>query len=202
MLMLVSGATRYPRSGNVGHLIVPAQGNTTLDLQPGRWAMDNGAFSGFNEGRFMRMLERFHNRPGCLFAVAPDVVGDHAATLDRWPFWSTVIKALGLPPAFVIQEGCETYDQVPDDAACIFVGGEANRYKEGPQARSICSYAKARGQWVHWGRVNGRRRYEIALKSGADSFDGSSFSLAPDTNIPLAEEWREGISQQPELSEL
>jgi hypothetical protein len=48
--------------------------------------------------------------------------------------------------------------------------------------------------------VNGKRRYELALKAGADSIDGTGFSMFPDTNIPKAEAWREAIHAQPELS--
>src|SRR5690242_12038166 len=112
MLLLVSGATSYPRSANVGHLIVPRQWNTSLDLQPQRHAFDNGAFTGFDEGAFIRMLERFASVPGALFVTAPDVVGDAASTLARWPFWSKLIRGLGWPPAFVAQDGL-TPDRVP-----------------------------------------------------------------------------------------
>lgn len=72
MILLVSGATKYPRGADVGHLIVPRQWNLadSLELQPCRWAMDNGAFSGFDEGAYVRMLERFAHVRGCLFAAA------------------------------------------------------------------------------------------------------------------------------------
>ena len=83
MLVLVSGATRTVRPDHVGHLVVPRQWNLAdrLALKPGRWAMDNGAFSGFDEGAFVRMLERFDRVGGCIFVTAPDVVTDAAATL-------------------------------------------------------------------------------------------------------------------------
>lgn len=212
MLLLVSGATSYPRDADVGHLIVPRQWNTTLDLQPGRWAMDNGAFSGFDEGAFVRMLERFSgldgrvrgngcdgSTSGCLFVTAPDVVADAAATLARWPFWSRLIRGLGLPPAFVAQDGL-TSDRVPwSELGALFIGG-STAYKESQEARHLCGLAQAKGVWVHWGRVNGKRRYELALKAGAQSIDGSGFSMYPHTNIPKAAEWKAEIAQQPELS--
>ena len=198
MLLLVSGATRFPRDATVGHLIVPRAWNATLDLQLGRWAMDNGAFSGFDEGAYMRMLERFAHVPGCLFATAPDVVGDAAATLARWPFWCRVLRGLGVPPAFVAQDGL-TPDRVPwADLGALFIGG-STAYKESEDVRGLCAYAKARGIWVHWGRVNGKRRYELAQKAGCDSIDGSGFSMYPDTNIPLVAEWAAAIRAQPEL---
>ncbi len=200
MLLLVSGATRTPRSETVGHFIVPKAWNdpATLDLQHGRWAMDNGAFSGFDEGAFVRMLEVFSEYAGCLFVTAPDVVADAASTRRRWPFWWRLISGLGFPVAFVAQDGLSP-EQVPwDELGALFIGG-STAYKESAEVRGLMAYAKARGIWTHWGRVNGKRRYELALKCGCDSIDGTGFSMFPDTNIPLAAEWKAAIGQQPEL---
>jgi len=206
MILLVSGATQTARSATVGHLIVPKQWNdpAALDLQPGQWAMDNGAFSGFDEGAFARMLEAYQpyhdsqGSHGCLFVAAPDVVADAASTLRRWPFWSRLIRGLGFPPAFVAQDGL-SFERVPwGEMGALFIGG-STEFKESPFARTLCGIAKSRGIWVHWGRVNGKRRYEMALKSGCDSFDGSGFSKWPDTNIPQVRAWDQVITQQPEL---
>lgn len=200
MLVLVSGATRYPRDARVGHLVVPKQGNglASLDLQPGRWAMDNGAFSGFDEGAFVRMLERFAAVPGCLFVSCPDVVADHASTMAKWPFWSRLLRGLGHRPAFVAQDGI-TPECVPwDEMGALFIGG-STEFKESEAARGLCGYAKSRGLWVHWGRVNSKRRYELALISGADSFDGTGFSMFPNTRIPMVNEWEQEIQKQPSL---
>lgn len=201
MLLLVSGATKYPRSETVGHLIVPRQNpaRDALDLHPGRWAMDNGAFSGFDAGAFMRMLQRFQGKPGCLFVVAPDVVFDAAATLDNWTFWAPIVRAAGYPVAFVAQNGLQAEDVPWGEFAALFVGGD-DAYKEGEEARSLCAYAKARGVWVHWGRVNGKRRYALALQAGVDSIDGTGFTWYPDTRIPMVDEWDKQIQQQPGLS--
>lgn len=189
------------RPDHVGYLIVPKiwSASDSLKLIPGRWAMDNGAFSGFDEGAYVRMLERFSGRPGCLFITAPDFVGDAASTLARWPFWSRLIRGLGHRPAFVAQDGL-SHDRVPwEELGALFIGG-TTQFKEGSVSRTLCGIAKAKGVWVHWGRVNGKRRYELALKAGADSIDGSGFSKWPDTNIPKVEEWRALIRQQPEIS--
>lgn len=179
MLLLVSGATVDVQAHDVGDLIVPRAWNKpeTLQLQPGRWAMDNGAFSGFDEGAFVRMLEAYQGYQasrGCLFVTAPDVVADAAATRARWPFWSRLLLGLGYPSAFVAQDGLSP-EQVPwGEMSALFIGG-STAYKESPEVRSLMGYAKAKGIWTHWGRVNGKRRYELALKSGCDSFDGSGF---------------------------
>lgn len=201
MLVLVSGATKTARPEHVGHLIVPKQwhqAGAQAQLIPGRWAMDNGAFSGFDEGAFVRMLERFQSERGCLFVTCPDVIADAACTLYRWPFWSRLIRALGFQPAFVAQDGL-TPDRVPwAEMGALFIGG-STAYKESQDARALCGYAKARGIWVHWGRVNGKRRYELAKMAGADSIDGTGFSMYPDTNIPLITEWEQQIQEQPQL---
>ena len=151
----------------------------------------------------MEMLQDFHGRPGCLFVTAPDVIyksgiGNAAATRKRWPFWSNVIRGCGYPPAFVAQDGLEPH-QVPwDEMGALFIGG-STKFKESATVRSLCGYAKARAMWVHWGRVNGKRRLELAQEAGADSIDGTGFSWYPDTRIPMVKEWEEQISQQPAL---
>lgn len=205
MILLVSGATSYPRDERVGHLIVPKQWNMpdSLALQPGRWAMDNGAFTGFDTGAFVRMLERFDGQSGCLFVTTPDVVADAASTLALWPFWSRLISGIGRRPAFVAQDGLIP-DRVPwqelyEEEGTLFIGG-STAYKESADVRTLCGYAKARGIWVHWGRVNGKRRYELALMAGADSIDGTGFSMYPDTNIPKVETWHDEIQRQPSLA--
>jgi hypothetical protein len=220
MILLVSGATRTVRSDTVGHLIVPRQWNdpVSLDLQAGRGAMDNGAWSGFDEGAFVRMLEAYQPyQPyqayqayqGCVFVAAPDVVADAASTLRRWPFWARLIRGLGFPPAFVAQDGLSP-ERVPWDdittategaprRGALFIGGSTT-YKESAHVRTLMAYAKSKGVWTHWGRVNGKRRYEMALKAGCDSFDGSGFSKWPDTNVPLVDKWHAEIQRQPEFT--
>ena len=151
-------------------LVTPANGAV-----PGAdvWAADNGAFSGFDAPAFLRMLDRL-NPTGCVFVAAPDVVGDHWATLDRWPEWSEVIRAYGFPVAFVAQDGCK---QVPDDADALFIGG-STEFKLSDQARSLID-----DRWSHMGRVNSYRRLQLARSWRVDSVDGSSLSWFTDTKL-------------------
>lgn len=163
-----------------------------------RWAMDNGCFIGLDPGAFMRMLYAFRKKPGCLFVAAPDAVGDAAETLHLWAFWRPVISALGHRPAFVAQNGL-TPDRVPwDEFETLFIGGD-DTFKDGVEVRTLCALAKAKGKWVHWGRVNGKRRYELAKIAGADSIDGTGFSMYPDINIPKVSKWEQQIQTQPTL---
>jgi hypothetical protein len=208
MLLLMSGATLYPRSDTVGDLIIPRKWNApeTLTLAPGRWAMDNGCFLGFDPGAFMRMLYAYRHQRGCLFVTAPDAVGDAAETRYLWQWWAPVIRTCGHTPAFVAQDGIELA-QIPwpdhsnhHNPIALFIGG-STKFKESQLVQSLIGTAKAKGIWAHVGRVNGKRRYEMMLKAGADSIDGTGFTRFPDTNVPLIDEWHREIRQQPELQE-
>ena len=194
--MLLSGATTFERGEQVGHLVVPKSWNRpeSLGLIPGRWAMDNGAFAGFDPGAFVRMLEAFHGYRGELFVTAPDVVGDAAATFALWSFWSHLLEGLRRRPAYVVQDGI-TPDLLPD-APAYFIGGTTT-FKESEQVARVCAYAKARGIWVHWGRVNTKRRMAIAARAGVDSYDGTGWSMFPEARVPKAIAWSNAIEAQP-----
>lgn len=186
LLLMVSGATATVRRWKqVGELIVPGAGSApdSLKLIPGMWAMDNGAYSGFDVAMFMRMLKRFGGQKGCRFVACPDVVGDAAATLDLWPFWSSVIRGVGFVPALVLQDGMLTSEVPWRELGAVFVGGHMP-WKFGTQASDLVAYAKARGLWVHVGRVNSRKRIYEAARMGADSFDGGQYSMFADRRIP------------------
>jgi hypothetical protein len=182
MRILVSGSTRVVRDlaehfpDRLGILLAPANGNTVASVvKTGLpWAIDNGAYSGFDEARFLRLLERAVGQPGCLFVVAPDVVGDAKATLAQWPWWSALIRSRSLPVAFVGQDGQENY-LLPDDMGAYFVGG-STRWKLSQASADLCREAKRRGLPVHIGRVNSLRRLRTAYEFGADSVDGSGYS--------------------------
>lgn len=171
--------------GLLGCMQSPAQGNR---LQPDwTWAMDNGCFTtAWKAGRWITALER--NLPHverCLFAVVPDAVADPVETARRWRIWRPVVAELGYPAAYVLQDG-ET--SVPwDEMACLFVGGTTD-YKLSPEAERWAVEAKRRGKWVHWGRVNSRRRFAATALTG-DSADGTFLAFGPDVNLPRLVSW-------------
>lgn len=185
MILFVSGATATVKKWRqVGEFIVPGAGSApdSLRLVPGLWAMDNGAYSGFDAAAFVRMLERFDGRTGCRFVAAPDAVADAHQTLRQWPFWSRLIRGVGFVPALVAQDGLTVPDVPWSELGALFIGG-STEWKLGPQARTLCAYAKTRGLWVHIGRVNSRERI-WHFASYADSFDGGQYSMFPDRRIP------------------
>src|ERR1051326_5970732 len=115
MRLLLSGCTATLRriqhryADVLGMLVTPSQGYcpATASASGLPWAIDNAAFSGFDERRFRRLLSKAAGLPGCLFTVAPDVVADARATLATFPWWVWEIRAARLPVAFVGQDGAE-----------------------------------------------------------------------------------------------
>lgn len=183
MRILVSGSTRIVSSlsqsfpNHLGHLLSPDAGNRceTL-LKTGLfWGADNSAFSGFDEARFLRFLDRIANKPRCLFVVAPDVVADAGSTVKLFWSWRQRMKETGHPIAFVGQDGAEKIDTPWDYFEAYFVGGSTS-WKLGSASVNMVAEAKRRGKHVHMGRVNSLKRLRWALRIGCDSCDGSGYS--------------------------
>lgn len=130
-------------------------------------------------------VRRYATEPGCLFAVVPDWVNDATRTNQRWAQYHGIVRNLGLRPAYVLQNGCES---IPASAGAVFVGGDT-AWKLGSEARRLIAQAKARGMWVHMGRVNSLRRLRYAAQLGCDSADGTCLAFGPDTNLPKLLRW-------------
>lgn len=139
------------------------------------WAIDNGAFIAHTSGepwdadRFLRGVDRLaesHLAPRWI--VVPDVVGDAAATLERWEEWAPRMRAYGWPLAFAAQDGHRSAD-VPPDADVVFLGG-STAWKRGA-IRPFCA-AHPR---VHVGRVNTYRWLRVCADAGAESVDGTGW---------------------------
>jgi hypothetical protein len=115
-----------------------------------------------------------------MWVSVPDVVGNHRATRRRWHHWLPVLRRHGLRVAYVAQDGETTPPW--DDLDCLFIGG-STQWKEGAHAIKLCHEARARGKWVHIGRVNTVRRLRM-FDNVADSFDGTQFSRFSAAYIP------------------
>lgn len=202
------------RNGLLNQITTPASRNL---LEPGTpWCADNGIFSNAypGDGQYLRWLTSLPGADLCWFAVAPDVVADHNATLERsWPMLRR-IRDVGLPVALCAQNGA-TADDLPWDyidvvflagivecAPCGFVpdlsdlpmeqcpeGHVLAEWKTGAAAEAITTEAKARGRRVHMGRVNTRARMLAAKRMGCDSADGTFLAYGPDTNLPRLLSW-------------
>lgn len=168
--------------GLLGCIVTPDQGNK-LDSS-WTWIADNGCFSDkWKAGKWLGFLASLKDHSdSCLFAVVPDVVADHAATLRRWDEWSPVVRALGYRLAFVLQDGA-TGDTVPwNDIDAVFIGG-STEFKLSPEARALAARARLTGLHVHMGRVNTQERLTYAAEF-CDSADGTFIAFGPDVNLP------------------
>jgi hypothetical protein len=165
-------------SAGIGLMVQPGNSYHLRVSRYPAFAADNGCFAGaWDEETHLAWLDRL-DRDGCLFAVAPDVYPDAAATLERSAGYFELIREMGFPVALVAQDGAEHLDLPWDDFDCLFVGGartanSTDEWKLGPGAERVAHEARRRGKWVHMGRVNSLRRMERARSMGCLSVDGT-----------------------------
>lgn len=183
MRILVSGSTRSVREvaalypNHVGHLTTPANGNApkTLAATGLPWAIDNGAFTGFDAPAFCRLLGKAAGLPNCLFVVAPDVVADARTTLRRFLLWEPIIRECGFPVAYVLQDGLGGAGVPWRFVDAVFIGG-TTEFKFSAAVKRAVAQANELGKHVHLGRCNTLKRLAYAHSLGCDSVDGSCFS--------------------------
>lgn len=175
--------------GRIGQMCTPAEGRAPL---PGVvWAADNGCYAAGWPGpaRWWAWLSRHtHAAPRCLFAAAPDIPGDAAATLAAAAAYLPAIRGLGYPAALVAQDGLETLAVPWEDFDVLFIGGTTS-WKLSPAAACLARAALARGKTVHLGRVNSARRYAYARALGCASVDGTCLTYAPTTALARVLAW-------------
>jgi len=203
-VIYLSGVVRPEIDGSrkdIGLILTRRMGNTP-DLSRIPWAADNGCFAqgaAFDLGAFLVWLgARAQYRDSCLFAVAPDVLGNAEATWERSRPVLPQLMALGFKAALVAQDGIERHwvDWAAFDA--LFVGG-TTRWKLSHHARETVAAAKAQGKLVHMGRVNSERRLRTAAMWGCDSADGTFLRSAPDINFPKMIGWLDSLHREPNL---
>lgn len=168
------------------------------------YAVDTGCFAdpdGFDLTEYLHRLADWRELNGePLFATAPDVVGDPVETWKRSEPILPILRDHGYRSAFVAQDGLV---EPPDWDAfdCLFVGGTTT-YKLSEVAYRLAAEAKARGKWVHMGRVNSANRYRAAKASGAyDSADGTFVGWGPDIRLSDVARWLEFGRNNPSLWE-
>jgi hypothetical protein len=148
-----------------GWLVSPQTRGIPSGVQNGDvWAGDNCCFlSSFTPDGFTAWLEQMKPyRATCLFIVAPDVLGDCWATLDRWQIWRPKLMA-DWPLAFVGQDGLPM-DRVPWEMDTYFVGG-TDAWKDSAESLAIVRECRRRGVPVHVGRANTHSRLTAFYKA-------------------------------------
>jgi hypothetical protein len=204
-------------AGRLGCIVTPAQGNRLPIAAAGwphaTWCADNGCGPGAGgkigagypgDRAYLEWLSHMsaQARRTCLFAVAPDVVGDATGTLRRSaPFMGRIRAWFGLPVAFAAQDGLEHLDVPWRSFDVLFLGGSTT-WKLGPAARHLAREAQARGKRVHMGRVNSLRRLRYAAAIGCDSADGTYLRFGPDVNLPTLQGWLRDVNGQSTLFDL
>lgn len=166
------------------------------------WAADNGAFNAKTykgDDAWFAWLESKAPLAGtCLFATAPDVVGDAQATLDKAEVWLPQIRQLGFKAALVAQDGLEKLTVPWDSFDVLFIGG-STEWKLGPDVHVLVAQARARGKQVHMGRVNSFRRLRHAAIVGCNTVDGTFLAFGPATNLPRMQVWLDRLRNEPLL---
>ena len=138
------------------------------------FAIDNGAFAGFNRNGFIKLLNRHSERRHlCRFVAVPDVVCSARRTLEVFDKWYEQINQW--PLALVAQDGQEDLPIPWDSIAAIFIGG-STKWKLSFHAEAVIKAAQALGKWVHVGRVNTEERFDRFESLGVDSIDGTGLS--------------------------
>lgn len=184
--------------GEIGYVWTP---DTRRDPAPFPiWAADNACYSQgerFDLDRYLAALARHADQADrCLFATAPDVVGDAVATNARSLPVLPEIRARGYRAALVLQDGHGEAAPVPwTEAEAVFVGG-STEWKLGRVARDLVEQARARGLWAHMGRVNSYRRLRYAEAIGCDSADGTFLAFGPDVNLARLREWQRRLATE------
>lgn len=208
----------HPRP-DLGFMLQPGMGNkVNLSFVP--WAADNGCFAqgdAFDPGKWLEWLASLRQfRKTCLFAVAPDVLGNAGATIDRAAEYLHTIRQLGFPPAFVAQDGLEALTSNhpalrrsssgpkgghiwwDEDFDVLFIGG-TNKWKFSKWSQLLVGIAKAEGKRVHIGRVNSLVKLRYCAELGADSTDGTYVKFGPDRNLPHVYDWLDTVNKIQEV---
>jgi hypothetical protein len=203
-VIYLSGGVRGDLDGRtgLGFMFTPNMGNAPRPGVP--WAADSGLWSAkgirvFDLDRYLAWLwKRRSYRADCLFATAPDVVGDAAATWLRSRHILPCLRGLGYPAALVAQDGWDGNAVDWGAFDCLFIGG-TDEFKLAESTYRLIAEAKQRDKHVHMGRVNSGRRFRAAAFAGCDSVDGTYLAFGPDTNWPKLQRWLIAHKEQPSL---
>jgi len=194
--------TDMPRlvAAGFGLMLTPTHGDRRRVLADGvTWAADNGCYSQgdkFVLGDYLKWLELMSEvQSTCLFATAPDVVGDAVATWERSKPILPILRAAGYKAALVGQDGLEGLEVEWGAFDALFIGG-TTEWKLSKAAFDLVREAKSRGKHAHMGRVNSRQRLWAAVRGGYDSADGTTMAFNPGRYIPEVTNWLTELSMQ------
>lgn len=188
LMIYLSGCIVPFRHRKLGFMVTPQMwNNVPLDAW---WAADNGRYAAperYTDAGYFYWLQR-QPRQYNIFATAPDVLGDHAATVAMsTPVFSGIV-ACGFRSAFVAQDGWEEHTTPWNQFVCLFIGG-TDEFKLGRGLEAARIGREKYNKWVHMGRVNSFKRLKLAQEHGCWSADGTFLKYAPENNIPRMLNW-------------
>lgn len=135
------------------------------------YGVDNGAYSGFQERKYLSLVDECVDDPYCMWINLPDVPGSARATTALFHEYCFYPGLNVLNRCYTVQDGI-TPKMIPwQYITAVFIGG-TTKFKNGKIARAVARGARKRGKWVHVGRINTPRRID-SWYNDADSFDGS-----------------------------
>ena len=193
----------FLRRPDVGVMLTPASRGDVLGAaqRASWWAADTGRFANpaaYTDAGYLTWLAALRPaRTTCLFATAPDVVGDWAATWALSEPLLPRIRALGFRVALVAQDGMAALPPV-EVWDCLFVGG-TTRWKLSEPAYRLARWAVALGKWTHLGRVNSWTRIRAAAVAGYASADGTALAYNPPQYAVEIAGWLDRLRAQPAL---
>lgn len=186
----------------IGGMFSPNMGNR---IPAGiKWTADTGLYNAETrrawEADFAGMWAEYctwilskteEQRARLIFANLPDVFGDASGTFD----WGLIrankerLQLRGVAVAYTLQPGSSP-DELRFAAECdaVFIGGP-DEWQHSEECANLIREAKLRGQWVHRGRVNTRRRFDLSREQGLDSVDGTLLAYGRDVNLPILASW-------------
>lgn len=157
------------------------------------YGVDTGCFAAgqeFSLDYYLGYLDVLPFRGRCLFATAPDVLGDADATWERSKDVLEAIRMKGYRAALVAQDGIDPERIRWAAFDVLFVGG-TDAFKLATSTFALAREAAERGKWTHMGRVNSWPRFRKALWAGYGSCDGTLLRYGPATNLPRIQKWLE-----------
>jgi len=203
-MMYLSGVITQTLLANprpeLGIMFQPGMGSDSRAFQFWQFACDNGRFAkpeAWNAGDWLEWLAGLRRyRQNCLFATAPDVVGDALATLNLSRPYLETIRHLGYRAAFVAQDGFHDAFPDPDSFDVLFIGGRDEWKFAEDGGYAAARWARSHGKPTHQGRVNSERRTLTMLVSMFDSADGTYLKFGPDENWPKLNRWLDKVRDQ------
>lgn len=185
-------------TGRIGHLFSP-------DAQRGPWpwfpyALDNGAFSCWEpktntfdsekwarrKGAWLRMLVWAQSAPmRARWAIVPDVPGNAAATIGRWPIYAPEVVSAGIPLAVAVQDGMTTDDvrKLAPAPAVVCVGG-STEWKWATAEQWAKDFPR-----VHVLRCNSPEKLHWLESLGVESCDGTGWNRGNRAQTAGVEAW-------------